>query len=86
MKTRQPPDPSIHTTEPRFADLSHAGQVALAAWAVLLKSELPQDGERIHVPPRRYGRAAGDIAVTVGLRSRKRHNNSRPNDRLRKRP
>lgn len=77
MKKRcrqKPPDPTIHAYEPRFVDLSHTGQVALAAWAVLLKSDPPEDGTRIAVPPRRFARAAGDISATVGLRSRKQEN------------
>ena len=72
--THHPPNPSVHSTEPRFAGLSHDSQVALAAWAVLLKSDPPTVGDRLTLPPTRYGRAVGDIAVTVGLRSRKRMN------------
>lgn len=64
----------------RFEDLTHDGQVALAAWALLLKSEPPEELEAAGVP-RGINRALGDICVTVGLRSRrKQHNNQRRAD------
>jgi len=68
-----------------FSMLSHDGQVALAAWAVLLAAEPLVEGEVIGLPPI-YNRAVGAIASTVGLRTRKRHNNTRRYDRKRVRP
>lgn len=75
------PDPSIHRYEPRFADLSHAEQLALATWAVLLKSD-PGGDTRV---PQVYRRAVGDIAATVGLRERKSMNYLNPRQRRRAR-
>lgn len=59
---------------PRFEQLSREGQLFLAAWAVLLKSE-PQP-RLTDLPAPLYCRAVGDIAATVGLRVRKRCNHA----------
>lgn len=64
------PDPSVR--EPRFAQLSRPEQLALATWAVLTKAADDTD-PRCGLPGF-YARAVGDIAATVGLRSRKQMN------------
>lgn len=61
----------MRSTDPRFEDLSHDGQVALALWALFVKAE-PAD--RMPLPDPVYARAVGDIATTIGLRSRKARN------------
>jgi hypothetical protein len=63
----------------RFSELSPEGQVALAAWAVLVKSFPLEPGEVAGVPCG-LNRALGDICTTVGLRTRRRHNNQRRHD------
>jgi len=72
-KTRNP-DPSVRANQPRFSDLDRASQNVLAAWAVILKSFPPVEGERVDHPSDWYGRAVGEISLTVGLRSRKQMN------------
>ena len=63
----------------KFDDLSPDGQVALAAWAVLLISEPPRELELAGLPCG-LTRALGDICKTVGLRGRSQHNNQRRHD------
>ena len=62
----------------KFRQLSHDGQVALAAWAVLAVSEPIVDYElSVRDLPAKYNCAIGDICKQVGLRGRRRHNNER---------
>lgn len=68
------PDPSIRRDQLRFGELDSSSQRFLAAWAVILKSFPPAEGERVSYPDDEYGRAVGEISLTVGLRSRKKMN------------
>lgn len=74
-KPRNPnPDPAVRANQPRFSELDRASQNLLAAWAVILKSFPPAEGERIDYPADWYARAVGEISLTVGLRKRKSRN------------
>jgi hypothetical protein len=59
--------------------MSTERKVALAAWAVLAKS-FPLEPDEVSGVPCELQLALGDICTTVGLRSRKQHNNQRRND------
>jgi hypothetical protein len=68
----------------RFNELPHKQQVYLAAYMALLASEPLLDGEVVGLPYR-YTRAVGEIADTVGLRTRKRINQEARHDRKKER-